>query len=104
MLHLHYRKLIIYKQEYNININIIPKLCHKEYINYLHKNKRKFKNEIDKLTVDFNVDNLTDEYYTCQWNSDITQKYLQLLGFEWPKINKEYIEKMVNYLQRINFL
>ena len=93
----------LFQQNY-ININIVPELNHKDYIQYLLNNKYGFKKEIDQLAIDFNFDKMLDDHYMCQWNADITQKYLKLLGFEWPLINKEYIRKMIHYLQRVDFL
>ena len=88
----------------NICINIVPKLFHKEYIQYLRKNKSKYKNEINLLAAEFDFDNMLDVHYACQWNADVTQQYLKLLGFEWHRINKEYIGKMIYNMQHINFL
>lgn len=36
-------------------------------------------------------------------NSNLTQFFLQRLGFEWPKLDENYIEKYINYMKKINF-
>ena len=37
-------------------------------------------------------------------NSDISQKILHNVGFDWPTLGENYILKYLEYLQRINFL
>lgn len=36
-------------------------------------------------------------------NSSLTQFFLQRLGFEWPKLDENYIRKYINYMKKINF-
>ena len=36
-------------------------------------------------------------------NSDISQKILHNVGFDWPTLGENYILKYLEYLQRINF-
>ena len=42
--------------------------------------------------------------YTIKQNNDITCKYLKHLGFRWPKIDEKYIEKIINYMKKVNFI
>ena len=36
-------------------------------------------------------------------NSNLTQFFLQRLGFEWPKIEENYVQKYIHYMKKINF-
>ena len=99
-----FRHLFELFRQSNIGTNILPKMLHKKYIQHLQKNRGEFKNEINKLAVDFNFDKMLSDQYTCRWNADITQKYLSLLGFKWPRINNTYIKKIASYLREIDFL
>jgi len=36
--------------------------------------------------------------------SDFTISVLERLGFRWPKIDEKYIEKYIDYLEKIHFL
>ena len=50
---------------------------------------------------------VTGEYIDTLGNkieNDITCKYLNSLGFYWPDLTIEYIEKLINYMISINFL
>ncbi|MGE5473425.1 MAG: thioester reductase domain-containing protein [Ignavibacteriales bacterium] len=37
-------------------------------------------------------------------NSEITLSYLKQLGFEWPPINAEYMQKIINYMKEVNYI
>lgn len=37
-------------------------------------------------------------------DSSITREYLQQLGFEWPEVNFEYLEKVIKYMKSISFI
>lgn len=36
-------------------------------------------------------------------NSTLTQFFLERLGFEWPKLDENYVQKYINYMKKINF-
>jgi amino acid adenylation domain-containing protein/thioester reductase-like protein len=37
-------------------------------------------------------------------DSGITAQYLHQLGFEWPEVNYEYLEKLIRYMESIGFI
>ena len=39
---------------------------------------------------------LPDAYFTTL--------YLKSIGFEWPEIDKEYVEKFLNYFKKIGYI
>lgn len=37
-------------------------------------------------------------------DSSITIEYLHKLGFEWPEVNHEYLERLIRYMESISFI
>lgn len=65
--------------------------------------KTELQNELSGIINDLN-DNYDLIYERdVDLNSTLTQFFLQRLGFEWPNIDQNYIEKYINYMKKINF-
>lgn len=65
--------------------------------------KTELQNELSGIINDLN-DNYDLIYERdVDLNSTLTQFFLQRLGFEWPNIDENYIEKYINYMKKINF-
>ncbi len=77
---------------------------------------KKFKSSIKKILDESELQdqlsgiiNDLNENYDLIYEKDVdlsstlTQFFLQRLGFEWPKIEENYIQKYINYMKKINF-
>ncbi len=96
----------------------------KDFIKILNENNiklafvesKKFKTEIKKILKNDVMQNelsgiindLNENYdliyeKDVDLNSNLTQFFLQRLGFEWPKIEENYVQKYIHYMKKINF-
>ncbi|MBP3462997.1 MAG: amino acid adenylation domain-containing protein [Clostridia bacterium] len=69
-------------------------------------NYSKSKNDaISAIVNDFNTTNLSLDYnFSVNIKSDFTIKALKSLGFEWQKIDKEYLSVIIKYMRDVHFL
>ena len=78
---------------------------------------KEFSNQLREVAKQTNTEyifeifiNDMDENEHLNYNSNIhienafTVKYLRTLGFEWPEIEIEYIEKYINYFREIDYI
>ena len=42
-------------------------------------------------------------YYNTKFDSNFTNKYLESIGFSWPKTDIKYFEKYINYFKKIEY-
>ncbi len=96
----------------------------KDFVSILNENKiplnfvesKKFKSIIKKMLEDSELQNelsgvindLSEDYdliyeRDVDLNCDLTQFFLQRFGFEWIKIDDNYIEKYIAYMKKIDF-
>lgn len=61
------------------------------------------KNQISGIVTDLDKDKLLHLITNVLPNSEFTQTYLNLLGFNWPNIDFEYVEKYLKYFNDINY-
>lgn len=55
------------------------------------------------IITDVGTDGRLNYNIPVKATANITAKYLKMLGFEWPDIEIEYVKKIVNYLNSINY-
>lgn len=101
--HIKIKKLIEIINQLGINIKEI------EEEEFKKKLKDLLKNEDNKKLISGIVNDLDNSknllYETnIKINSDFTIEYLRKLNFEWPNINKKYLEKYIEYFRKIKFL
>ena len=53
---------------------------------------------------DFNISRSIGLQDSPHIKSNITVEYLRKLGFEWPKIDAEYLQKLIYYMESIGFI
>lgn len=61
-------------------------------------------NILNGIINDLNEKNMINYKTNVNVRSEYTQNYLKELGFYFPKINREYINKYINYLREIGFI
>ena len=60
---------------------------------------------IDAIVNDIDTTNLSLKYnYTVNIKSEYTKNILKDLGFEWKKINNNYLYKIFNHMISIGFI
>ena len=75
----------------------------KEKINIALKDKT-LRNEINGIITDLDENKLLNLINTIIPNCEFTHKYLETIGFEWSKIEEEYITKYVEYFKKIKYI
>ena len=75
----------------------------KKRVNIVIKDK-KDKDKINGIITDLDENKLLNLINYIIPNSEFTQKYLEMIGFEWPEINEEYIKKYIEYFKKIKFI
>ena len=64
-------------------------------------NDPKLKNEISGIVTDLDSNKLFKLNANILLDVDFSVSYLQKLGFEWPKIDEDYIKKYITYFEQI---
>lgn len=88
----------------SIDINIKP-VSDKEFAKTVTRflNSENLRNEISGIITDLDKNKLLSLTITTLPTCEFTQTYLKLLGFEWPKIDINYIKKYVKYFNSIKY-
>lgn len=90
----------------DINVNILSK---KEFNDFLYEASLNSDNSnLNPIINDISLDSsqlLGLNYdFTVNILSDYTQKYLHLLGFDWPDVDDIYVKKLLDYMKKVNFI
>ena len=75
----------------------------KEKITTFLKDKE-LRKDISGIMTDLDENKLLDLINNIIPNSEFTQKYLETLDFEWPKIDEEYIKKYLEYFKKMKYI
>lgn len=86
-----------------INVNILSKSDFTKLLHSYMGNEDKI-NIIQGIIPDIAKDGSLEYSDNIVIKSDISQKMLSSLGFNWPLLNEDYILKYLNYLEKINFI
>ena len=76
-------------------IDIIENPTFKDYVEYVSK-KSNNSDVLDVIKKDFNFEKIFSDEYRANINCDLTKCYLNQIGFDWPEIDGEYLEKIIN--------
>jgi len=101
--HIYVEQFIKILKNMDMNINIITEKEFSQYIESIINNKQKSKVLVGIIN-DLNGDNLLEYSTNIKIKSDLTIKYLKSIGFEWKKIDEEYVTSYIKYLIDIKFL
>lgn len=61
------------------------------------------KNEISGIVADLNEKKEFSLYANILLDTEFSKIYLQKIGFKWPKIDQEYINKYIQYFKDLNY-
>lgn len=99
-------KVIQILKSFDIPINNMEDKDFEKYVLKLSQNTKT--REILKGIINdisFENSNLNLDYgFTVNVSSKYTQKYLKLLGFEWPKVDDNYLKKLISYMKKVKFI
>ena len=100
------KDIITVLKEFNYDITPMDDESFKEYILKVADNKDS-SNELQGIINDINFDN-SDEVLNYNFSVNIsakyTKNYLNLLNFEWPKLDKDYLIKIFKYMKKVKFI
>ena len=85
---------------------LVTVLSQDDFVNLIQTLSESEQNQEKLIGIinDFTSDNELVYNYTIKQNNDITCKYLKNLGFEWPVLDKQYIDKLLEYMKKVNFI
>ncbi len=86
-----------------IKISVIEDIEFSNYIKKILEDENSTK-KIIGIINDINENNLLDYSTNIEITSYNTIKYLNEIGFEWKKIDENYIKKYIEYLKAVKFL
>lgn len=96
-------KLLNTIAKFNYHVSALEKEDFANLIKELSKDEKNQK-KIMGIINDFTEDNDLVYNYTIKQENTITCEYLNNLGFKWPNIDEKYIEKIINYMKKVNFI
>lgn len=100
--HVYIQEFIAILKELNIQVDIVEDEQFRENIERIARSEN---NQIlNGIINDLNEKNLLDYQTDVKVQSDYTRNYLKKIGFEWEKIDRNYIIRYINYLRKISFL
>ena len=65
---------------------------------------KSLKNQISGIIPDLNKKRTLSIVAKTLPNAYFTTQYLKSIGFEWPEINKEYMEQFLDYFKKIGYI
>lgn len=86
-----------------IKFNIFENCSLKDYTNCLSKYSNS-QDAIGFINNEVNTENVFSKTRRVFVDSKLTIEYLRQINFEWPEIDAEYIEKLINYMKKDGFL
>ena len=96
-------KLLDFIGDSNYLITILNKDDFAELIQTL-SNSKETQDKILGIITDFTEDKDLIYNYTIKQNNNITCEYLKKLGFEWPIIDSKYLQELLDYMKKVNFI
>lgn len=96
-------KVIDILKTLNENIAFVSDEEFKQKIDSALKDKQ-LKNEISGIITDLDENKLLNLINYIIPNCELTQKYLDTIGFSWPNIDEEYITKYLEYFKKIKYI
>lgn len=86
-----------------IKIRCLDKDKFKKLINRILSDKSN-NDDLKGIINDFDEENQLSFKTTVKLDCEATVSYLKQLGFEWPIINAEYINKIINHMKRVKYI
>ena len=94
---------ITYIKDLGIHMKIVTDKEFSKQMTKMLKNKEQ-KAKISGIVNDLTSDKKLEYTSHIQITAEETIHFLQKVQFEWPKIEKSYIEKYIAYLRQLKFI
>ena len=96
------KNLIQYINDFGYPLNAVSDKDFAAHVTH-YLNKDDLKNSISGIIPDLSKDKILDYISTIQIHADISNSFLNAIGFNWPNLDKFYFEKYFNFLEKINY-
>ena len=100
------KRLVELFKNLGINVKILSKEDFNNYLKEISSNSNT--SSLSAIINDFSYDSnnlLSLNYdFTVNIKSDYTRKYLHLLNCDWPIADDIYLNKLLNYMRKVNFI
>lgn len=100
------KRLVELFKNLGINVKILSKEDFNNYLKEISSNSNT--SSLSAIINDFSYDSnnlLSLNYdFTVNIKSDYTRKYLHLLNCDWPITDDIYLNKLLNYMRKVNFI
>lgn len=101
--HISLRRLVELMNSFGLHIDCLCNDDFKKLVeSYLSKEENK--SSLSGIINDFNMDKKLVYESKISLSDDLTTKFLNLIGFSWPKIDEDYIHKYFLYLKSIHYI
>ena len=94
--------IVKYLNELNIKLDFVSDEEFSARVNAFLKDS-KLKSAVSGTVTDLDSNRLFNLNANILLNSDFSNLYLQEVGFVWPKINKKYISKYIEYFRNLSY-
>lgn len=101
--HITFRELVKSLNNLKVPVEIVDKETFNKKIKKISSNIET-KNMISGIINDFDKNKELSYNTNIRLQNVITNKYLRLLSFKWPKINEKYLRKYIIYLKSIGYI
>lgn len=95
--------LISYINKLGYMVSVVPK---EDFMNTIHLLSSDINNQqkLSGIINDFTKDNDLVYSHIIKQDNTITCKYLENLGFTWPNLSLDYINKLIIYMKKVGFI
>jgi len=96
------KKVIDILHSQGTEIELLDKVLFYQLIEQHGKNKPN--NLLNGFVLDLTEEDQINSMFEIEILSNITQNYLAQIGFEWPDVTTDYLNKVLGYMKRVGFL
>ena len=99
--HISISKMISIFQQYGIMIDVLPE---NEFIDKVNQTLDNNENDLSGIINDFDTNKKLIYDSNVILNNDFTNEFLTKLSFKWCKVDKTYLFKYLDYLNKLGFI
>ncbi|MCX7746300.1 MAG: amino acid adenylation domain-containing protein [Clostridia bacterium] len=97
------KKIMEIVNDQGFNIRVLSGTQFKKVINDFSKDQEK-QDILSGVVTDFDYEKMFSNSYIVDIRSRFTYDLLSRIEFQWPEINRKYIKRLLDYMQRVKYL